>query len=94
MWPGCSGYSDIVFLVDSSGSIRHERFPQVLDFIVNIVTNLDVASDRTRIGLLYWSSSASVGFYLNQYYKKQDVIQVSNFFSVTCLEVLKQRSPV
>ncbi len=42
--------ADIVFVVDSSGSIRSERFPLVMQFIESIVANLDVAEGRTRVG--------------------------------------------
>ena len=42
--------ADIVFVVDSSGSIRSERFPLVMQFIQSIVENLDVGQERTRVG--------------------------------------------
>ena len=48
---GCSGPADVVFVIDSSGSIRSERFPRVLEFIETIVSDLDVHPDRTRIGI-------------------------------------------
>lgn len=42
--------ADIVFVIDSSGSIRSERFPRVLEFVESIVSDLDVHPDRTRVG--------------------------------------------
>ncbi len=68
---------DLAFIVDSSGSIRNERFPIVKDFIVSILQELDVRQDRTRVGMVYWSDNAQLGFYLNQYTAKQDVMQVN-----------------
>ena len=47
---GCGGLADIVFVIDSSGSIRSERFPRVIEFIERIVSRLDVHPERTRIG--------------------------------------------
>ena len=71
---GCDGRVDLAFVLDSSGSIRIERFPEVKEFLVNITKRLDVHRDRVRIGMVYWSDDAHVGFRLNQYSSRQDVI--------------------
>ena len=52
-----------------------ERWQYVLNFAISIVTNLDVHPNRTRVGLIYWNDYAYVGFLLNQYTTRQDVIQ-------------------
>lgn len=71
----CSGVQDIVFVLDSAGTIHRERWQYMQDFVIRTVGNLDVHPNRTRVGLCYWSSDAYVGFNLNQYTTRQDVIQ-------------------
>ena len=66
---------DLYFVLDSSGSIRVERFPTVLDFMADIVAQLDVHPTRARVGLIYWSDSAALQFPLNRFSNRQDVIQ-------------------
>jgi len=66
---------DLVFIVDDGGSIHLERFPMVLSFIASIVAQLDVGPNRTRVGLIYYSDNATLGFALNQYTNQQDVIE-------------------
>lgn len=70
----CSGKVDIVFVIDSSGSIRSERFPKVLDFVNSIVNEFEVSGDATRFGAVVFSDSASVSFQLSAYKTKQDVM--------------------
>ena len=51
---------DVVFIIDSSGSIRHERFQIVKDFVKGIVDELEIGSDKTRVGVISWSNQAKV----------------------------------
>ncbi len=73
--PGCDGKLDLTFVVDSSGSIRIERYPDVKEFVINITKQLDVSPERTHVAMMYWSDNAEVNFNLNDYHSKQDVIQ-------------------
>ena len=54
---GCSGKLDVALVIDSSGSIRNERFPYVLDFLTNIVDQFHLEKDggETRLGAIYFS---------------------------------------
>ena len=67
----CPGTADIVFAVDTSGSVRPERFPDEKRFIKSVIDNLEVGQDKARIGVVTWSDSARVAFHLNQYMLKQ-----------------------
>ena len=53
---------DLIFLIDSSGSIRHERFPHIIDFLLNIVKELNIGRDATRVGALKFSDVATMEF--------------------------------
>lgn len=50
--------ADVAFVVDNSGSIRDSQLPgqdnwqQIVNFLVKLVSMLDVGPDRTRIGLV------------------------------------------
>lgn len=74
--PKC-GLADIVFVIDSSGSIDDTdpgNWRLVLDFIVDFVDNLDIGEDGARVGMVVYSETASSSFYLNSYFNK-DVLR-------------------
>jgi len=67
---------DLVFVLDSSGSIDRVRFNVIKETIIATIYELDVSMDRTRVGLIYWSNSAFVAFNMNDYGQvKQDVVE-------------------
>jgi len=73
---GCSGLLDLVFVLDSSGSITSARFNIVKEMVISIINELDVRMDGTRIGLIYWSNDAFVAFNMNDFGQvKQDVVE-------------------
>lgn len=47
----------------------------VLDYVRTIVESLEVATDRTRIGVITYGDTSTVRFQLNTYPNKQDVLQ-------------------
>lgn len=71
-----------MFVVDSSGSIRdnnpedesYDNWELMLDFVVTIVEDLDIGSDKTRVGMVRYSNFASNIFYLDSYFDKQELI--------------------
>ena len=77
----CDGAWDLVFVVDSSGSIRdnnpadgsYDNWDLLLAFLTNLVDNLDVGPDATRIGLVRYGNTGENIFYLNTYATKVQV---------------------
>ncbi len=66
-----------MFVIDGSGSIRHERFHEVLDFMTGVVQQLEINPDRpnkVRVAAVCFNTQAFVEFYLNTYRTKQDII--------------------
>ncbi|XP_038644322.1 collagen alpha-3(VI) chain-like isoform X8 [Scyliorhinus canicula] len=63
---------DIVFLVDESDKVRG-AFPSVQRFISNVVDNLDVESDKVRVGIAQYSDDPRVNFLLNNFSTKDEV---------------------
>ena len=72
---GCDGRADVAFLIDSSGSIQYERFDDyVKPFVMSVIAELDVGSDRTRVASAIFSNTARVVFYLDQYTNREDAM--------------------
>ncbi|MGH0126136.1 UNVERIFIED_CONTAM: hypothetical protein FKN15_073536 [Acipenser sinensis] len=67
--------ADIVFLVDESGSIGNQNFQQIRNFIRRTVDSLDVDSKKVRIGVVLYSDTPKVEFYLNTFSQKADILQ-------------------
>ncbi len=79
----CSGSAaDLVFVVDSSGSIRdanpsdgsYDNWNLILTFMRNIVNGLDIGYTGYRVGLVRYSENADNIFYLNTYTSKSQLL--------------------
>ena len=68
---GCSGLIDLAFVLNSASTVHADRWHYMLEFVEWIVERLDVAADRTRVAVVYWSDSAHVGFTLDRYFTRQ-----------------------
>lgn len=51
-----SGPVDLVFLIDSSRSVRPHEFETMRKFMIDILDTLDVGLDATRVGVVQYSS--------------------------------------
>ncbi|XP_052234869.1 uncharacterized protein LOC127847186 [Dreissena polymorpha] len=71
----CNARADIVFLLDSSGSVGHVDFRNVKQFVTRMVSDLQIGRDASRIGLATYSSKSRHGFFMNKY---QDLFQLQN----------------
>ncbi|CAM2105656.1 unnamed protein product [Caretta caretta] len=67
--------ADIVFLVPTSTSIGPENFQKVKNFLYILVSNLNVSSDQSRVGLAQYSDETFKVFLLNQYSLKSDILE-------------------
>ncbi|KAK2517149.1 Col6a6 [Columba guinea] len=64
---------DIMFLVDSSGSIGDENFLKMKNFMRELVNRTDVGADRVQIGVVQFSHEPKEEFKLNTYITKSDI---------------------
>lgn len=69
----CPGNGDIVFVLDSSGSVGGENFELVKDFVIFTIEALDIESGAYRIGISSFSDSARIEFNLNAYNNRPDL---------------------
>jgi len=61
--PTCTSRTDIVFAIDSSGSINQnnaQNWNIMLSFFNNVISRLNVGLDRTHIGIVVYSNNAVV----------------------------------
>lgn len=62
-----SAVVDIVFILDSSRSVHHRDFTRMLHFTSNLVLNLNIDGGDARVGIITYSHTTNVEFYLSQY---------------------------
>lgn len=48
--------TDIVFIIDSSRSVRPSEFEQVKVFLAKVIEGLDVGLNATRVGVVNYAS--------------------------------------
>lgn len=68
-------FYDVVFLLDSSQSISKANFNNMLAFLSDLISYMDIDSGAVRVGLVTFGYSANVQFYLNGYQTKEEVLQ-------------------
>ncbi|CAH1789221.1 unnamed protein product [Owenia fusiformis] len=71
---GC-GMRDIIFAIDSSGSIGDANFTLILDFVAGIVQDIEIGPTANRIGAMSFSSDSVIRFHLNKYLSKTVTIR-------------------
>lgn len=66
----CSAKADVVFVLDSSGSVGARDFSKMLSFVNQIVDSFDIASDKVRVGVERYNSRVYQEFHLDKYFDK------------------------
>ena len=69
----CVNQADIVFLLDSSGSIDEPNFAYMLNFVSELVDSFDIDGGNIRVGLVTFSDDVLPAFNLSRYNSRQDV---------------------
>ena len=80
----CPGIVDLVFVLDSSGSIRdnnppdgsYDNFDLVLQFVIQLVESLMIGENQSRVGMVIYSNIAVNYFYLRTFYDRNELVQV------------------
>lgn len=66
---------DLVFIIDSSRSVRPAEFEKVKIFLSEMVDSLDIGSDATRVALVNYASTVNIEFLLKKFFSKAEVKQ-------------------
>lgn len=75
IFTACDGMIDLALVIDKSGSIEHQRFPMVKDFLAQILSQLSMWEDKVRVATVSFHDDAELHYNLNTYRSRQ---QVSN----------------
>uniref|UniRef100_A0A8D2B9P7 Collagen alpha-5(VI) chain n=1 Tax=Sciurus vulgaris TaxID=55149 RepID=A0A8D2B9P7_SCIVU len=71
---GCEDMkADVMFLVDSSGSIGHTNFDTMKNFMKNLLAKIQIGVDKTQIGVVQFSGYNKEEFQLNKYFTQKEI---------------------
>ncbi|XP_062967048.1 matrilin-4 isoform X1 [Cynocephalus volans] len=72
--PRChAGPLDLVFVIDSSRSVRPFEFETMRQFLVGLLRHLDVGPNATRVGVIQYSSQVQSVFPLGAFSHREDM---------------------
>nr|XP_019940581.1 PREDICTED: collagen alpha-1(XII) chain isoform X1 [Paralichthys olivaceus] len=70
-----SAIADLVFLVDGSWSVGRENFKHIRSFIGALAGAFDIGEDKTRVGVVQYSTDTRTEFPLTRYTRRGDLLQ-------------------
>ncbi|XP_050999721.1 matrilin-4 isoform X2 [Acomys russatus] len=72
--PRCyTGPLDLVFVIDSSRSVRPFEFETMRQFLVGLLRSLDIGLNATRVGVIQYSSQVQSVFPLGAFSRREDM---------------------
>ena len=74
LFPDCVQSGDVIFMLDSSGSVGKRDFITTKHFLKDMVQDLNVDDGLVRIGLLTYGTEAAIQFHLNTYGTRADIM--------------------
>ncbi|XP_008067980.1 collagen alpha-5(VI) chain [Carlito syrichta] len=71
---GCKDMkADIMFLVDSSGSIGHDNFEKMKTFMKNLLAKIQIGAGKNHVGVVQFSDTTKEEFRLDTYLTQKEV---------------------
>ncbi|XP_068425550.1 collagen alpha-6(VI) chain-like [Clinocottus analis] len=64
---------DLLFLIDSSGSIFPQDYQKMKDFMKSVIGKSVIAQNAVHVGVMQFSTVQQLAFPLNLYYSKEDM---------------------
>ena len=65
---------DLVFVLDSSGSIGATNFNSMRNFVTTVVNALNIGQNRSQVGVIVFSDVVRIQFHLNTYSNKASLL--------------------
>ena len=65
---------DVVFLLDSSGSVGEQNFTTMKEFVKEVIQKLPIGPDATNVGLITFSKYPVVRITLSDFDTKADLL--------------------
>ncbi|XP_044214882.1 collagen alpha-6(VI) chain isoform X2 [Thunnus albacares] len=66
---------DLLFLIDSSGSIDPNDYQKMKEFMKSVISRSDIGENKVHVGVMQFSSVQKLVFRLNEYYSKDDMLR-------------------
>ncbi|XP_076872356.1 matrilin-3a [Brachyhypopomus gauderio] len=66
---------DLVFIIDSSRSVRPGEFEKIKIFLSDMVDTLDIGPDATHVAVVNYASTVKIEFFLKDHLRKQSMKQ-------------------
>ncbi len=70
--------ADIVFVLDSSGSVGRENWQKMLAFLKHAVSNITLGPFMTQVGVVTYGNKATTNFLLNEYDNSEEMMAYIN----------------
>ena len=65
---------DVIFILDGSSSVQDNQFERLQNFVIDIIQELDIGENKTRVGALLFNEQALIQFHLNEYFSTDELI--------------------
>ncbi|XP_051765574.1 integrin alpha-2-like isoform X1 [Ctenopharyngodon idella] len=72
----CGGPMDVAIVLDGSNSIY--PWPEVINFLVKLLENLDIRPDQTRVSIMQYSEDLSFLYHFNSDQNKEKVLSAAS----------------
>ncbi|XP_073537233.1 matrilin-4 isoform X2 [Phyllobates terribilis] len=76
--PCKTGPMDLVFIIDSSRSVRPFEFENMRKFMIDMVNSLEIGPTHTRVGVVQYSSQVQNVYSLKSYFTKTEMHKAIN----------------
>ncbi|ESN96267.1 hypothetical protein HELRODRAFT_189175 [Helobdella robusta] len=76
--PACSGQADIVFLMDSTGTIYPSDWEADVKFVSSVVENMYISSQAVRVSVVRFNIEPTRFFCLNNYNNRYEIVEKVN----------------
>ncbi|KAF5901764.1 matrilin-4 isoform X1, partial [Clarias magur] len=70
-----SGPVDLVFVIDGSRSVRPHEFETMRKFMIDIINEMDIGPNATRVGVVQYSSQVQNVFSLKEFITHEDMVK-------------------
>uniref|UniRef100_A0A0B7BC59 Uncharacterized protein n=1 Tax=Arion vulgaris TaxID=1028688 RepID=A0A0B7BC59_9EUPU len=79
----CQDKADVVFLIDSSGSVGFENLQQIKTFVHHVVDGFNIGPEATKVGVASFSQGSRAEIYLNSFEDKASLQNAVSSISYT-----------
>ena len=79
----CESGLDLLFVLDSSGSVGSSNFANLRNFVVDVIAQFEIRANSTRVGVIRYASSAAIVIQLGSINNVQQLTTAINNIAFT-----------